>query len=182
MLTILCKINTQKVFLFINTYNLNQLSVLNKNIDIIFRNYHNKNNEDILIKIRDYCRKNGRKFYLSNDLKIALKLNLDGIYIPSFNQKINFVKYSIKKNFKIIGSAHNVKEIKNKINQKCSLIFLSPIFKSDKNKKYLDIIKFNLLTLNYNSNFVALGGINQNNLKKINLTKSVGFAGISGIK
>ena len=171
-----------KVFLFINTYNLNQLSVLNKNIDIIFRNYHNKNVEKILIKIRDYCRKNGRKFYLSNDLKIALKLNLDGIYIPSFNQKINFVKYSIKKNFKIIGSAHNVKEIKNKINQKCSLIFLSPIFKSDKNKKYLDIIKFNLLTLNYNSNFIALGGINKNNLKKINLTKSIGFAGISGIK
>ena len=91
-----------KVFLFINTYNLNQLSVLNKNIDIIFRNYHNKNNEDILIKIRDYCRKNGRKFYLSNDLKIALKLNLDGIYIPSFNQKINFVKYSIKKTLKLL--------------------------------------------------------------------------------
>ena len=171
-----------KVFLFINTYNLNQLSVLNKNIDIIFRNYHNNNNEDILFLFWGFCRKNGRKFYLSNDLKIALKLNLDGIYIPYFNQKINFVKYSIKKNFKIIGSAHNVKEIKNKINQKCSLIFLSPIFKSNKNKKYLDVIKFNLLTLNYNSNFIALGGINKNNLKKINLTKSIGFAGISGIK
>ena len=171
-----------KVFLFINTYNLNQLSVLNKNIDIIFRNYHKENNEDILIKIRDYCKKNGRKFYLSNNLKIALKLNLDGIYIPSFNQKINFVKYPIKRNFEIIGSAHNVKEIKTKINQKSSLIFLSPIFKNDKNKDYLDVIKFNLLTLNYNFDFVALGGINKNNLKKINLTKSIGFAGISGIK
>ena len=102
-------------------------------------------------------------------------------YPPSI-KKLILLSILLKKNFKIIGSAHNVKEIKNKINQKCSLIFLSPIFKSDKNKKYLDIIKFNLLTLNYNSNFVALGGINQNNLKKINLTKSVGFAGISGIK
>ena len=39
---------------------------------------------NLLIKIRDFCKKNRRKFYLSNNVKLALKFNLDGSYLPSF--------------------------------------------------------------------------------------------------
>ena len=38
------------------------------------------------------------------------------------------------------------------------------------------------MTLNQQSDFVALGGINKNNYRKLKLTKVVGFAGISWIK
>ena len=62
------------------------------------------------------------------------------------------------------------------------MIFLAPIFKTEKNTKYLGILKFNFICLSQKANFIALGGINQNNYKKIYLTKSIGFAGISWIK
>ena len=56
-------------------------------------------------------------------------------------------------------------------------IFLSSIFK--KNKNYLGINKFKLLSLLSKKPIVALGGISNNNLKKIALTNCYDFAGIS---
>ncbi len=129
-----------------------------------------------------FCKKSNRKFYIANNLKLAIQLNTDGIYIPSFNKKINFSNINTYKKFHFIGSAHNKKEIKIKISQNCKFIFLSPLFNNPKNKKNLNIIKFNLNVLNEKNNFIALGGINQKNFKKVCLTKSVGIAGIRWIK
>ena len=61
-------------------------------------------------------------------------------------------------------------------------IFLSPIFKTDKHKKYLGTIKFNLQARETKENIIALGGINSSNLRRINLTNSKGIASISWIK
>ena len=122
-------------------------------------------------------------FCLSNNIKLSLKLGLDGVYIPSFNKKINYSGiYSLPKSFEIIGSAHNFSEISLKKKQKCNEVFLSPIFKVNKYKKYLNISKFNLLALNSKIDCIALGGINQKNYKKIKLLKSKGFASISWAK
>ena len=87
-----------------------------------------------------------------------------------------------KKKFKIIGSAHNISEIKIKEKQNCEEIFLSPIFKTEKQRQYLDIVKFNLQTLETNKRIIALGGVNLSNLKRVNLTKSEGVASITWIK
>ena len=114
---------------------------------------------------------------IANNVQIALKLNLDGIYIPSFNKKINHLSYSIKKEFIIVGSAHSLKEIRYKEIQNVQAIFLSSIFK--KNKNFLGINKFKNLSNLTNKNIIALGGISNDNLKKLNLTKVFGFAGIS---
>ena len=64
---------------------------------------------------------------------MAIKLDLDGAYIPSFNNKIKHLAFSYKKNFLIIGSAHNNKEIKIKERQKVEVLFLSSLFKNNKN-------------------------------------------------
>ena len=111
---------------------------------------------------------------MSNNIKLAIKLNLDGVYIPSFNKNLNFNSYSSKKNFTILGSAHNLEEIKIKEKQKVEFIFLSPLFKNNKNKKYLGIYKFMRLKKLTKTNVVALGGIKINNfnlIKKINVNK-----------
>ena len=102
--------------------------------------------------------------------------------MPSFNKKLGYKNFTSKKKFKIIGSAHNISEIKIKEKQNCEEIFLSPIFKTEKQNQYLDIIKFNLQTLATNKKIIALGGVNLNNLKRINLTKSEGVASITWIK
>ena len=171
------------IYYFIDEYNIDELTNLGKNIHLIFRNYKNSPRISTINSIKNFCKNTGRDFYLSNNIKLALKLRLSGVYIPSFNNKINFATiYSLPNNFEIIGSAHNIKEIRIKKLQKCTKIFLSPIFKTLKSKKYLSTSRFNLITLAQKTEFIALGGINENNYKKLKLNKISGFAGISWIK
>ena len=127
--------------------------------------------------MKTYCKYSGYKFYLSNNVKLAIKLNLDGAYIPSFNKKIKHLAFSFKKNFLIIGSAHNNKEIKVKELQKVKVLFLSSLFKNNKN--YLGINKFKILSNLTKKKVVALGGITSKNIKKLKLLDCFGFAGIS---
>jgi len=112
---------------------------------------------------------------------LAIKIKADGIYIPAFNKKKQF-KNLENKNFQLLGSAHNQKEIKEKILQKCKGIFLSPIFHVKKRKNFLNIHKFNFLVNSNKAKFYALGGINEKNIQKLNLLNIKGFAGISIFK
>ena len=145
---------------------------------VIYRNYSSETvNEKLILKIKNYCKKKGIKFYLSNNIKTAIKLNLDGAYIPSFNKNTKHLAFSFKKNFKIVGSAHNLREIKIKETQKVDKIFLSSLFK--KNKNYLGINKFRLLSQLTRKEVVVLGGISKKNLKKLKILNQSKFAGIS---
>ena len=96
-----------------------------------------------IIEIKNFTKSNGYKFFLSNNVKLALKLDLDGAYLPSFNNNFNHLSYSYKNKFELIGSAHNLREINIKKKQKINDFFLSSIFKNNKN--YLGINKFKLL-------------------------------------
>tara|TARA_B100000676_G_C17417518_1_gene502887 strand:- start:23 stop:541 length:519 start_codon:yes stop_codon:yes gene_type:complete len=165
-------------YYFINKLETNNIDKQDKQTAIIYRNYSSKiENEEIILDIKKYCRKKKIKFYLSNNIKLAIKLNLDGVYIPSFNKNTNHLAYSYKKNFSIIGSAHNLKEIRIKEKQKVDKIFISSLFK--KNMNFLGINKYKLLTNLTKKNVVALGGISKDNIKKLKFLKSSNFAGIS---
>ena len=167
-----------KKYYFINKFETNNIDKQDKQTAIIYRNYSSEIiNEEIIIKIKRYCKKKGIKFYLSNNIKLALKLNLNGAYIPSFNKSYKHLAYSFKKDFKIIGSAHNLKEIRNKEIQKAEKIFLSSLFK--KNKNFLGINKFKILSKLTKKKVVILGGITKDNKKKLTLLNQSDFAGIS---
>ena len=175
--------NSFKIYSYVNEFNLSDLHQLSKDICIIYRNYNNINHLEDILNLKKYCRDIKTKFYLSNDIKLSIRLRLNGVYIPSFNNKINYTQnYNLPKNFDIIGSAHNIAEINLKLKQKCSEIFLSPFFKVNKSKKFLGINKFNFMTLNKKAHFIALGGINEKNYKMIKLLKTNGFASISWAK
>ena len=164
-------------FYFINTFKKNNIDKLNINTGVIFRNYNKKVSIYEIIQAKKYCKKKGIKFFLSNNIKLSIKLGLDGSYIPSFNQSLRHLAYKTKSSFIIMGSAHNIREIRLKEAQKVKIIFISSIFK--KNKNYLGINKFKNFTKKYNKKFVALGGISKNNLKKLKLLNVNEFAGIS---
>ena len=164
-------------YYFINEFNTKNIDKLDKYTGIIFRNYNSKNNLKSIISLKNFCKENGYKFFLSNNIKLALKLKLDGAYIPSFNKDIKHLSYSLPKKFVILGSAHNNKEIKIKQNQSVKIIFLSSLFK--KNKNYLGINRFKLLSKLSKCKVVALGGISGQNLRKLKLLECFGFAGIS---
>jgi thiamine-phosphate pyrophosphorylase len=164
-------------YYFINEFNTKNIDKLDKYTGIIFRNYNSKNDLKSIIRLKNFCKENGYKFFLSNNIKLALKLKLDGAYIPSFNKDTKHLSYSFTKNFIILGSAHNNKEIKIKQKQSVKIIFLSSLFK--KNKNYLGINKFKLLSKLTYLKVIALGGVSNINLKKLKLLNCYGFAGIS---
>ena len=132
-------------YYFINTFDTKCLEKQDKNTAIIYRNYKVKIDINLIIKIKNFCKKNKLKIFLSNNIKLAFKYNLDGAYLPSFNNETQHLSYSFKKKFLLIGSAHNRKEIRTKEKQGVKQIFLSSIFK--KNKNYLGINRFKLLSL-----------------------------------
>ena len=117
--------------------------------------------------------------YFANNVKIAIRLDLDGVYIPSFNREMKINYYSKKKKFIILGSAHNLKEIRIKEKQRVNCIFLSPVFSVSKSKKNLGIYKLNFLSNLTKKKIICLGGINKNNIKKIKLTNTYGISSIS---
>ena len=165
------------IFYFIDKYNIDELTNLEKNIDLIFRDYNKKLKIDEIKSIQKFCKIDKRNLYLSNNIKLALKLDLDGAYIPAFNNSLEHLAYSFKKTFRIIGSAHNLKEIRLKEKQQVNKIFLSSLFK--KNKNFLGINKFKLLSKLTKKEVVVLGGINKKNRKKLSLINQTDFAGIS---
>ena len=169
------------IYYFINEFNKNEIEKLQPKISLIFRSYDKKNCPIELKQLVANCKKNRRKVYMANNLKDAIKYNFDGIYIPAFNKNLGF-KNIIRNSFEIIGSAHNVSELKTKEKQGCSNIFLSPIFKNTKNKKFLGVIKTNLLKILTKKKIVLLGGINLKTIKKSKLCAPSGVAAISWIK
>ena len=165
-------------YYFINKFDTNIINNQDKQTTIIYRNYNSKIlDQDLILKIKTYCKSRKINFYLSNHIKLAIKLDLDGAYIPSFNKSTKHLAFSFKKKFKIVGSAHNIKEIKIKEIQNVSKIFVSSIFK--KNKNYLGINKFKLISNLTRKKVVALGGISKKNLNKLKLLNNSEFAGIS---
>jgi thiamine-phosphate pyrophosphorylase len=112
-----------KLFFFINTYDEDHIRKLPNKVAIIFRNYETEHDEVLILNIKRACQKQGRNFFLSNNLKLAIKLNLDGVYFPSFNKSMNFNKSNFKKKFIIIGSAHSVTRNKNKRTTRCKINF-----------------------------------------------------------
>ena len=174
-------LNNLKKFYFIDEFNKDHLKNLDNNTAIIYRNYTKKYDESLIFKIKKFCKSKNLKFFLANDVNLAIKLRLDGIYIPAFNKRINIIKSKLH-DLMCLGSAHNIKEINEKKRQGVDLIFLAPIFKVKKKNSHLGIIKFNNLSNINKCGFVALGGINKSNINNIKLLNCYGIASISYIK
>ena len=153
---------------------------LKKNSSVIFRNYQKKVDLRSIIKFNKLCKRNRLKFYLANNIKLALQANLNGVYIPSFNKSLNLNNFrNNRKNFTILGSAHNILELKFKEKQGVDFIFLSPLFLTKNYKNNLGVIRFNLISKKTKKPIIALGGVRKSNLNKIKLINADGFSGIT---
>ena len=167
-----------KFYCFIDKYDKSLINNLKNNVSVIYRNYSSKSHLETIKKIKEICKKRGLKFYLSNNIKLAINLNLDGAYIPSFNKDFIFNSFKIKKNFELLGSAHTLNEIRIKEKQNINYIFLSPLFKNNKGKRSLGIYRFINLKNLTRKNVVALGGIKTTNF---NIIKTINISNIASI-
>jgi len=173
----------QENFYFFTTY-INEQIIKNvvkfKNIAIIYNNKYiiNENN---FLEIKNFCKINNIKFFIVDNLRLAIKYKLDGLIISHDNKRAYLNASSYKKNFKIIGKVHSQNEYFCKIKQNCTAVLLSPIFQNLKynSSKILTISKFNQISKNWKIDVYALGGINFENIKKIKMTKAIGVGFIS---
>ena len=169
-----------QLYTFIDKFDKKKISNFKNIKNVIFRNYKKKIDLKTIIKIKKECKNKQLKFYLSNDIRLALKANLDGVYIPSFNTSLNLNNFrNKKKNFKVLGSAHNLREIKFKERQGVEIIFLSPLFLTKNYKNNLGIVKFNLISRKSKKSLIALGGIRKNNQNQLKMINAKGYSGIT---
>ena len=168
-------------YLYIENTKDIDLKIIKKSakIFVIYRNKKTKEDIETLLRFRKLCNKKGFKFYVANNVKLLKSCRGDGLYLSSFNKKIY-----LNKKINLIGSAHTFREINEKIKQGCKTIFLSRLFETDyKDKKdFLGLIKFNLITRNFKTTIIPLGGIKGSNLNKLNLVNSDGLALFSEVK
>tara|TARA_B110000027_G_scaffold49563_1_gene54177 strand:+ start:1330 stop:1866 length:537 start_codon:yes stop_codon:yes gene_type:complete len=174
-------IHIPKIYCFIDDLNKDYIDNLKKDVAIIYRNYKQKLNIKDLIDFNNKCKKKKRFFYLANYPKIAIRLGLNGAYIPSFNKKINLVINKPKK-FLFLGSAHNLPQMKIKEKQNVDCIFVGPLFLTHKSKNYLGLTNFKRLSNKTEKKVIALGGLNKKNLHRIRILKIHGYASISLFK
>ena len=170
-----------KKYYFIDDFNPIHLKDLDKNITLIWRNKKSEDDMEIIYKLAKFCKKNKINLFLSNNIKLALKLNLNGVYISAKNKDIRFNSFNIKKNFIFLGSAHNLQEVKVKKLQNVKEIFISPIFKH-KGRTPLGIHRCRYFFEDRSYQKIALGGINKKNINLLLLTKFAGLAGINLFK
>ena len=175
----------KKYFLIIESIkdiDLSNIKIFKKFI-IIYRNNKKIENINKLLDFRKQCKIKKIEFYVSNDIKLMVYLKADGIYVSAHNYDLSISKLKNTK-YKIIGSVHNYKEMKIKKIQGCSHFIYSRLFKTKYKEKpnFLGLVRFNLLTFLVREDLVPLGGINYNNLNKMNIVNSKSFAIMSEIK
>ena len=175
----------KKYFLIIENIkdiDLKSIKIFEKFI-IIYRNQSKLINIEKLSIFRNNCKAKRIDFYIANDFKLMSILKADGLYISAYNTDLRMCRYKYSK-YKIIGSAHNYKELKIKDIQGCSSIIYSRLFETKyKNKPgFLGLIRFNLLSRLRKEILTPLGGININNLNKMNIVNSTSLALMSEVK
>ena len=175
----------KKYYLFVeNTRGFNfNLIKIRKKFNIIYRNQATTEKIEDIKNFRNDCKKSSVNFYIANNIKLLSKIKADGLYISANNNNLLLNGYS-RKGFKIIGAAHNQKEIDLKLKQGCEEIIFSRLFETQYpfKKGHLGIQKFNIISLRTKVELVPLGGINEKNLNKMNTVISGSFACLSAIK
>jgi thiamine monophosphate synthase len=139
--------------------------------------YINHKNVLDLLEIKKLCKNYNIKLYVSNNINLAKKFSVNGVHLGADYKKKIYINL---RKVDLIGTVHNQKDFYLKKQQGCTAVFLSPIFETKKYSKnfILNVQKFNLISKNWKTQVYALAGINENNLKKLSITKAEGFGGI----
>ena len=86
-----------KFFVFLDRYDGQIFKNNNINMGIIYRNYNAAKRENELVKIARACKKSRTQLFVSNDIKLAIKVKAEGVYIPSFNKTKRYANLEKKK-------------------------------------------------------------------------------------
>ena len=109
----------QENFYFFTTYISEEIIknvVKFKNIAIIYNNKY-IDNENNFLKIKNFCKINNIKFFIIDNLKLAIKYKLDGLIISHDNKRAYLNVNSYKKTLKLLAKLTRKMNIFVKLNK-----------------------------------------------------------------
>jgi len=147
------------------------LNNLPKNSGVVIRPYDPKQKYKNIKNLIKISRKNSLTILIAG--KKAFPFT-NGSHIPRWI-------FKSPKNNKIVSiSVHGLKDMRRTINSKANLAFISPVFQttSHLHKDLLGVVKLGLISRKFKIPLIALGGINEKNIKSLRSIPIHGCAGI----
>ena len=170
------------------------LKNLPKETCIIFREYDLPSRErgELALKYIKIAKEFGYNFLVGKDFNLAVKIKSDGVHFSDndLTKSLLKIRYSCLKNNLIFSFAlHNPKNLFFLGKLRPDIVFLSPVFKtsSHENKKPLGLFNYLKIAKIFNkkiakNNFFPLGGIDLQNLRRLNKINITGFGAIDFFK
>ena len=139
------------------------------------KNLKSKDYSRISRKIYNICKKYDASYIINDYSNFSLNKYCDGIQLTSNNLK-EIRKMNLDKRYILIGSCHNIDEIKICNNLEVNLILISPVF-STSNKTGIGWKKFKELVNESKIPVFALGGLNYpDDIENVKINGGVGIA------
>ncbi|NVJ91327.1 MAG: thiamine phosphate synthase [Methylocystaceae bacterium] len=152
---------------------------------LVVRHTNTTEKEKLALKIKPLCRKHKVKLLLSNDVKAAIKLGLDGVHFSEkeARRQGKKSKTAAQKNFIFTSACHSLWALKKAERANMDAVLISPIFatRSHPDSKGLGVLRFQCWTTQTHLKCYALGGITPKTAQRLSNSKACGFAGISGL-
>jgi len=138
---------------------------------------------DIGKKIKDLLKGKNVLFIVNDNIKLALELDADGIHLGQDDLPIDTARTLIGKE-KIIGlSTHSIAQMHEAVKKDVDYISIGPVFSTPTKPDYkavgLDIIK--IASKEIKLPFVAIGGIDESNIKDVILAGAKRIAVVRAI-
>lgn len=153
---------------------------LPKDTLVIIRDYNHPEREIYAEKIAAICKKRRLKFLVAGDLKLAKKLKANGVHLREDMAK-DIRIWRLKNSKQIITiSAHSASAIQKIQNYNVDAILLSPVFPTSTHPCALSLGIKNFKNLSKQSKIpvYALGGVDKENVEKLEQCNIAGIAGI----
>jgi thiamine-phosphate pyrophosphorylase len=190
--------NIKSLYFFIDRKKIHDLKQVLKNLPkktcLIFREYDlpKQEREELALKYFKISKEFGHDFLVGKDINLAVKIKCDGVHFSDndLTKSLLKIRYSCKKNKLIFSFAlHNLKNLSYLRILSPDMVFLSPIFKTSSHQNQRPLGLFNYLKISkiFNqkiskNNFFPLGGINLQNLRRLNKINITGFGAIDFFK
>ena len=190
--------NLNSLYFFTDRKKISDLNQVLKNLPkktcIIFREYdlQDKEREGLALEYLKISRQFDYDFLVGKDLNLALKIKCDGVHFSDndLHKSLFKIRYFCKKNKLIFSFAlHNTKNLFYLRKLSPDIVFLSPIFATSSHKNQRPLGLFNYLKIskifnkkNTKNNFFPLGGIDLQNLRRLNKINISGFGAIDFFK
>ncbi|MHB1336560.1 MAG: thiamine phosphate synthase [Candidatus Humimicrobiaceae bacterium] len=136
------------------------------------------------LNIRELTRTAGITFIINDDIDIAMMIKADGVHIGQDDLPVEKVRELVGPKMIIGVSTHSPEQAQDAVNKGADYIGVGPIYKTFTKKDVCEPVGLGYLDYVVNNvgiPFVAIGGINENNIKSVLAAGAKSVAIISAI-